>query len=502
MIDVKKLKVLTKKFNVLYVEDEEQMRESLMAYLVKIFKNVKTAKDGQEGLELYRHEKFDIVITDIQMPNLNGIEMAKKIKELNHKQEIMIVSAYTEINYFIESIKIGISGYIIKPVDFSQMNEEIYKIVYKLKKFNENKLYGLHLEELIEERTKEKESLQAQIIENHQQTLFALVGMIEKRDSYTGGHSQRVAKYSMLIAKELGCAYEECEKLYQAGILHDIGKISTPDSILLKPGKLSDIEYKLIQEHVESGYDMLKKIYMYKELAKIIRCHHERYDGTGYPKGLKGDEIPFLSRIMMVADAFDAMTTNRIYKKRKSIDEALKEIKELSKIQFHPEIADVSFEALNKISIEKNISQLPKNELEKERFSYFYKDQTVNTYNKSYFELILNKDCQEKKYKYLKAFYFHGLTKFNEKYSWNEGDEILAKFVSILEKISSKALIFRVHGEAFAVLLEENIQLKDDFFKDIDFLKNSDIRISKKNINLLEKKICSFEDLEKCIHFY
>lgn len=310
MIDVIKLKELSKNFKVLYVEDDEMLRDSLASYFEKLFKEVVSAKDGKEGLELYKKGVFDIVITDIQMPNLNGIEMAEKIKELNHEQEILIVSAYTEIEYFIKSIKIGVSGYIIKPIDYAQMNEELYKLVNKLKKFKENETYKNHLEELIAKGIKEK-------IENYQKTLFALVDMIEERDTYTGGHSQRVAKYSVMIAKEMGCAEKEREKLHQAGILHDIGKISTPDSVLLKPGKLNDIEYKLIQEHVKVGYGMLSKIPMYKELAEIIHHHHERYDGKGYPDGLRGDEIPLLSRIMIVADAFDAMTTNRIYKTRK-----------------------------------------------------------------------------------------------------------------------------------------------------------------------------------------
>ena len=501
MNDIKKLKELAQNFRVLYVEDEEYLRYSVVIYLKKFFQEVVSAKDGLEALELYRHGDFDIVITDIGLPYLNGLNMAKKIKELNHKQEILIVSAYKNLEYFNESIQIGISGYIIKPIDYIQMNKELYKIVDKLKRFRENQRYHYHLEKLIEETKKEKEKLQAQKIENYQQTLLALVDMIEKRDSYTGGHSHRVAKYSVMIAKELGCREEECNKLYQAGILHDIGKISTPDSILLRPSKLNKIEYKLIKEHVTVGFNMLNKISMYKELADIIHYHHEKYDGNGYPEGLSGEDIPFLARIMMVADAFDAMTTNRIYKKSKTIKEALKEIKDLSGIQFHPEVANASIKALDKISVAQSISQLPKNELEQERFSYFYKDQIVDAY-KNYLDLLLSKNHYEKEYKCINIFFIRNFTKYNQKYGWNEGDKLLSKFAIYLKKSFPSSLIFRIYGDDFLILDKEHIEISDDFTQNIDFIKDTCLHIYKKHINIYDENITSVKNLEKCIFAY
>ena len=351
MIDIMELRTLLKEFTVLYVEDEKEVNDSISTYLKKIFKQVISAEDGEEGLELYKKNNFDIVITDINMPKLNGLKMSKKIKELNPTQEIIIISAYTEIDYFVESIKIGISTYILKPLELNQMNRELYKIAKRLKAFSENKQYKQYIKDIINEKIDEKNNFNIQKIADYKQTLYNLVDMIEERDTYTKGHSQRVAKYSQIIAKTMGCNDEEVEKVYNAGLLHDIGKMVAPDSVLLKPDKLNDTELEIIQKHPIIGYDLLKDIPIYKEIAEIILYHQERYDGKGYPKGLKANEIPFLSRIMIVADAFDAMTANHIYKKRKSVKIAIKEIEELAGSQFDPEISKIAIKVLKDICI-------------------------------------------------------------------------------------------------------------------------------------------------------
>ena len=281
MINVKTLKLLASGFRVLYIEDELELRNAVGTYLRKIFNYVDTAESGQSGLKKFQENNYDIVITDILMPHMNGLEMAAKIKVLAPEQEIIIISAYAEPSYFLDAIRLGINGYIIKPVNYEQVNMTLYKTVNKLTRFQENIMYKEHLEEMVEKRTKALIELEEEKIRNFEKTLLAFVEMIEDRDTYTGGHSQRVADYSKLIAQKMGRSDAECDLLHQAGILHDIGKIVTPDSILLKPGKLNGLEYKLIQEHVKVGYDLLSKIPMYKEIAEIIFYHHEHYDGGG-----------------------------------------------------------------------------------------------------------------------------------------------------------------------------------------------------------------------------
>ena len=201
--------------------------------------------------------------------------------------------------------------------------------------------------------------LTAERTANYEETIFSFVDMIEQRDTYTAGHTERVAHYCLLIARQMGLGLEEKKKLYKAAILHDIGKVATPDSVLLKPGKLTELDYDLIKLHAFAGYEMLSQIEMYQELAVIIRHHHERYDGAGYPDGLKGEEIPPLSRIMAVGDAFDAMTTNRIYKPKKKISEAMAELRAYSGSQFDPEVVKAALVVLANIEISSTISQLP-----------------------------------------------------------------------------------------------------------------------------------------------
>ncbi len=499
MINAKELKSITKNLVLLYVEDEDELRDSLEVYLKKLFKHVFVAEDGQEGLELYRTNQIDLVVSDIQMPILDGLEMSKEIKEINTTQEIIITSAYSDASYFLNSIKIGISGYIIKPIDYAQMNQEIYKSSIRVTQAKENLNYKLHLEEMVSERTEKIVAMEAEKIKNFETTILSFVEMIEDRDTYTGGHSLRVAEYSKLIAEDMNQSEEDCELLYKAGIIHDIGKIATPDSILLKPGKLNDLEYKLIQEHVSVGYRLLSKIPMYKKHAEVIIGHHERYDGQGYPNGLKGNEISLLSHILLVADAFDAMTTNRIYKGRKNIKFAIKELEELSQKQFHPEVVRSAIKVLSNIEIPQETAQLPKTEVEKERFSYFFRDQVTDAYNYEYLAFVLEHNVFESEYCCLTKLYLHHFNDYNTSHGWTEGNKLLSKFVEFLNKSYSKATIFRVHGDDFILITQEFIEVDLDEIHKLSIFKNNQITVSKKSIKLKDVNPASIEELEKLI---
>ncbi len=208
-------------------------------------------------------------------------------------------------------------------------------------------------------------------IDLYEQSLFSLVSLIEQRDNYTAGHGRRVGEYARLIAAQLGFSHTQQEELYRAGALHDIGKVAIPDSILLKPGTLEPIEKILIEEHVNAGYNLLKRVDIFASIAEIVRYHHERLDGSGYPNKISGDAFPLTSQIMAVADCFDAMTTNRIYKARKSLNEALDELSSIRGIKFRFDIIDAALIALANVSLEANPSQRPTTLLEMERFSYF-----------------------------------------------------------------------------------------------------------------------------------
>jgi putative nucleotidyltransferase with HDIG domain len=287
--------------------------------------------------------------------------------------------------------------------------------------------------------------------------------MIESRDSYTAGHTKRVAKYSVMIAEEMGYSKREIELLENSAWLHDIGKISTPDSVLLKPGKLNDAEYTLIQDHLSAGYEMLRKIDQYQEIANIMREHHEKYDGSGYPRGLKGNEIHPLSRIMIVADAFDAMTTNRVYKPRKTLKVALDELKSLSGKHFHPEVVLSALKALKNISINEDISQLPQTTIEEQRFAYFYKDRLTNLFIIDYLSLLLRYHINSKS-AYMYEIKLHNFSRYNAENSWSEGDKFLVEFASFLDNLYPKTVVFRVEGDDFMILSEKKLKDIEDKF--------------------------------------
>jgi len=499
MNNIKELKALAKNLTVLYVEDEVALRDSVTLYLRKIFLHVRTASDGQEGLKSYQEHPCDIVISDIQMPHMNGLEMVKEIKAISPDQEVIIISAYSEAEYFLDAIRLGVNDYIIKPINHIQMNQVLHKAAYKLVRFKENIDYRKNLETIVQERTHEIIALEEEKEQNFENTLLAFIELIEDRDTYTGGHSQRVATYCKLIAAKMNYSDEECELLYRAGILHDIGKIATPDTVLLKPGKLNDLEYRLIQEHVKVGYDLLHKIGMYKDISEIILYHHERYDGKGYPRGSKEDEIPPLARVMIVADAFDAMTTNRIYKGRKEASVAVIELKELSGKQFHPEVIAAAVEVLSNIKVIDSISQLPVTEIEQERFSYFYRDQVTHAFNTDYLNLILNRNYFEQEYICLNALYMHNFSHFNEKHGWSEGDKLLSQFVDYLQDLYPLAMIFRFHGDDFVLISKEHLEIDMNQFELLDIFKKEHISISKLHIDLREQKIRDMKELEALI---
>lgn len=305
---------------------------------------------------------------------------------------------------------------------------------------------------------KMNEHLQKEQINNYEETILAFVDMIEQRDAYTAGHTLRVAKYSRKLATYLNIDEAMIHKIEKAAILHDIGKIATPDTILLKPGRLNALEYELIKNHVTAGYKMLSKVKMYAELAEIMKFHHEHYDGRGYPYGLKGDEIPMEAHIMIVADAFDAMTTNRIYKGRLTVDDAINELNNKSGIQFHPMVV----EAANHVLVDEIISQttqMPQSDLEKQRFSYFFNDNLTGLYNEAYLQLILHQiDTQL----YVYVVRLHNITGFNKTMSWNKGNELLLSVANQLKEHFPEAKIFRFEGDDFLVLSTSETVFKAD----------------------------------------
>lgn len=499
MININTLKSLASEFHVLYVEDDLGLRETMSRYFEKIFKKVDSAENGQIGYDLYTQGHYDIVISDIEMPVMNGLEMIAKIKEINGDQECIIISAYTETNYFTDSIKLGVSGYIIKPITNDQIVQTLYSSIDKLSRFKENEAYKNDLEELVQSRTESLLQLKEDKIENFEKTLMSFVKLVDNRDTYTAGHSERVATYSKRIAKAMGKSDQECELLYKAGILHDIGKVATPDSILLKPGKLNPLEYELIQDHVTTSYKVLVNIPMYKEIADIIYCHHEQYDGSGYPRGLKGDEIPPLAQIMILADAFDAMTSSRIYKARKDVPGAILELEACSGKQFDPKVVMVAKKVLSSVKTDDFVTQIPETEIEKKRFDYFYKDQTADIYNSNYLDYVLSRNAIKKEYLCINILYLHNFAQYNIKYGWTSGDILLKEFAQYLIKQFPLATVFRIHGDDFVLISKDHLEIDMDKCSDLEIVKDNNLSLGRQHIDLHTMQVSSLFELENLI---
>jgi len=340
-------------------------------------------------------------------------------------------------------------------------------------------------------------SLEIERSANYEETIFSMVNMIEHRDTYTAGHTSRVARYSIMIAKEMGLENKEIKKLQKAAVLHDIGKIATPDSVLLKPGKLSNIEYDLIKIHALAGYEMLSKINMYKELAEIIRHHHEQYDGNGYPDHLKGDEIPLLSSIMTVADAFDAMTTNRIYKSKKEINEATIELQSLAGIQFHPAVVKAAVKILQNVKIPSTSSQFPKTDLEKRRFSYFFNDKLTGLYNEDYLQIVLRNNRSTNDYKCFHSMHLKNLPEYNKRRGWEEGNQLVKKIADELQVNFPETLLFRAYGNDYAIVTRKHFELTSQQIEAFSCIRDTEIKIEISHVDLIREEIYTINKLEK-----
>ncbi len=311
---------------------------------------------------------------------------------------------------------------------------------------------------------------------NYEETILAFVNIIEQRDSYTAGHTLRVARYCRLIAEEMRIDESEIEKLEKAAILHDIGKVVTPDAILLKPGKLTALEYELIKQHSAAGYQMLSKIDMYKDLAEIIRFHHVHYDGNGYPQTdpARPDDVSILSYIMVVADAFDAMTSNRIYKSKKMITDAIRELERYSGAQFHPEVAKAAARVLKDIEIE-DTSQLPSGEFEERRFAYFFRDSLTDVYNENYLKLILiKKDDDRRCYNLIEL---RNFSKYNHRFGWDQGNRFLKGLCEQLSISYPEAMIFRYQGDDFVLIFAQHRDVNSEDILAYDIFRGTDLSV-------------------------
>jgi putative nucleotidyltransferase with HDIG domain len=282
--------------------------------------------------------------------------------------------------------------------------------------------------------------------------------ILEEKDSYTAGHCKRVAFYSSEIASILSLNQEEQNTAYHVGLLHDIGKILTPEAVLLKPKKLTKKEFHVIQKHVTDSERIVESITPFKHYLPLIRHHHEHYNGGGYPDQLKQEEIPLISRILCVADSFDAMTTNRIYKKRKTNTQAINELTLFKHKQFDPNVVEAAIEFFQTFDDLAHINQLPESFIQEERFAFFYKDGITKAYTSEYLNHFLTHPKKRASFSCCYLVELHHTHRYNTHYGWKAGNNLLKELTIRLKVLFKESLIFRVFGDDFIVLCNHPLE--------------------------------------------
>ena len=318
------------KYTILVVDDE---KDNLQLFVRTLRKNydVLSANSGFEGLEVFKNNKIDMIVSDHKMQGMDGVEFFKKSIEINSDVIRILVTAFADIEILTNAINQGkIHRYLKKPwlpSELLNVVEACFEI-YQLNIDNQKLAYDLKA--------------------LFSGTISAIMEALDAKDPYTSGRSKRVTFYALKIGEEYGLHNEKLSELELAGLLHDIGMIGVPANILSKPGDLSEEEYKLIQSHIIIGIKILKEIKQLNHVIKIVECHHEHYDGGGYPYELKGDEIPVESQIIAVADAYDGLTSERAYRKSLSHEEAVERIKIASGSQFSFSVIDAFVKSIDK----------------------------------------------------------------------------------------------------------------------------------------------------------
>ena len=337
---------------ILIVDDEESVRRLLKNKLTGDGYQCYEVSDALQALDELRRNKIGLVMLDIKMPGKSGIELLPEIKSGHPDVSIIMITATADMQTAIQCMKQGAYDYIIKPFELDAITISVGRALEKRNLEMENKAYQQHLEEKVLEQANK---IRASFLN----AITALAYALEAKDAYTSGHSERVAELSAAIARELRLPQRHINQLKLAGLLHDIGKIGVQESVLNKPGRLTDAEFELVKLHPGIGEHILSPIVDSMEILKAVRSHHEHYNGGGYPDGLQKNEIPLAARILAISDAYEAMTSERPYRKSMSADAARDEIERNKGNQFDPEIAS-AFTKIEESSTPSSKKQMPK----------------------------------------------------------------------------------------------------------------------------------------------
>ncbi len=321
------------------VDDEETIREVVSSMLGSGHYECKQAASAFEALALLdAGEEFELMLSDLLMPDLDGIGLLERTKEKFPDMPVVMVTAVHDISVALAAIRNGAYDYLLKPFEREQLMATVRRALENRRLKIENRAYQTELEALVDAKTEQLRKAMANLERSYDITLEALGDALDLKDAETEGHSKRVTAFTIAIARAMGLPNDHIRVIARGAFLHDIGKMAIPDAILRKPGALNPEEVAIMREHCYRGYQMLKKIPFLKEACDIVYAHQERFDGTGYPRGLKGNEIPLGARMFAVADTLDAIMSDRPYRPAQPLSAARKEIEKWSGRQFDPEV--------------------------------------------------------------------------------------------------------------------------------------------------------------------
>ena len=324
-------------YKIIVVDDESGIIDSLSIFLNRAGYDFTGITDPIEAIEKVKNEHFDLMLLDFIMTPIHGDQVVERIREFNKDLYILLLTGHKDLAPPLETIKrLDIQGYCEKSDKFDQLLLLIESGIKAISQMN-----------LIKDINKQLQDTNEKLEKAYLESIQTLRYTVEAKDTYTKGHSDRVSEYSVLIGKHLGLSDDDLKTLRIGGLFHDIGKIGVPDSILLKTSRLTDDEYSEIKNHPSIGAHILSDATIFQDIIPIVKHHHERFDGNGYPSKLKGEDIPYLARITAIADSFDAMTSRRTYRDSLSLDIVKAEFEKNKGSQFDPKLADIFLDILN-----------------------------------------------------------------------------------------------------------------------------------------------------------
>lgn len=438
-------------------------------------------KSGEKALTYLENNLVDLILLDIVMPEMDGFQVFENIKQLdnsNNSVPVVFLTADTEVGSEVKGLNMGAMDFIKKPFIPEVMLNRIENIL-ELSELMKD------LEHKVKEKTRQIEQISFE-------TIATIASMIEAKDSYTKGHSVRVSEYSARLAKELGWSEDKIGNLRYVALLHDIGKVGIPDSVLNKPGKLNEIEFSVIKSHTSIGGDILNDIKTIAGVSLGAKYHHERYDGKGYPTGVAGEDIPEIARIICIADAYDAMNSKRIYRDNLSKDEIYSQLENGKGTQFDPKFTDLFLKLLDedKLVIEDE-GELEKAELTLTEESSILLNQIVNNIEENQksdiYDIltgVLNRKTGESRIAEavrtrpgcLMFVDLDNLKKTNDSMGHLAGDYVLKNLGTILLKYGDKTIVSRVGGDEFLCYIpeveeKEAVNMVESIIKEFDFIK-------------------------------